>query len=376
MRYYIYLLMVLLVSCNDSADKDGSGELDKEDTTLAVISIERPALPYAPETYVESPMVSVEALVEEKNEILEKIKDTKSDTVPVFGEKEKELGELSRLYMLYEDKIAKIKFETICGGVDDCQPVENYDGTLGVTREFVQALSNPVGQIQWRYSFGPGFSEPGATPGNVQGVRWCTGALISENLFITAGHCFDREGNGWKLPKRNGEVISSKEIATLMRVNFNYQVNRTTGQVRNDTIDYPVEELMEYRQGNLDYAIIRLGRDRQGKFPGERFGRIAISKEEVAIGNVVGVIQHPLGKPKVIEAGPVTFKNVHLLSYNDIDTQGGSSGSPVISISSDGIVAVHVSGGCDVSRSGHNNATAIRAILPYSRIIRQLTGTP
>jgi hypothetical protein len=42
-----------------------------------------------------------------------------------------------------------ILIESICGGIDDSQPVEQYDGTLGVTRQFVDVHQAPVGQIQW-----------------------------------------------------------------------------------------------------------------------------------------------------------------------------------------------------------------------------------
>ena len=39
--------------------------------------------------------------------------------------------------------------ETICGTTDDSQPVEQYDGSLGVTRAFVDTHQAPVGVLRW-----------------------------------------------------------------------------------------------------------------------------------------------------------------------------------------------------------------------------------
>ena len=46
------------------------------------------------------------------------------------------------------------------------------------------------------------FSGPGDSPGDVSGERFGTGALISDELFLTAGHCFDQSGGGWERPRR------------------------------------------------------------------------------------------------------------------------------------------------------------------------------
>ena len=90
--------------------------------------------------------------------------------------------------------------ESICGASDDSQPVEQYDGTLGVAQAFVNAHQRPVGQLQWNANLGTIYTNPG----NVAGVRWCTGTLLPNGLFLTAGHCFDQDANGWQLPRVNG----------------------------------------------------------------------------------------------------------------------------------------------------------------------------
>ena len=57
--------------------------------------------------------------------------------------------------------------ETICGTTDDSQPVEQYDGTLGVTAAFVAAHQAAACQVQWNANLGAIYTNPG----NVSGVR-------------------------------------------------------------------------------------------------------------------------------------------------------------------------------------------------------------
>lgn len=47
----------------------------------------------------------------------------------------------------------------------------NYDGSLGVTTAFVDTHQGPVGQLQWNSNLAAIYTDPG----NVSGVRWCTG---------------------------------------------------------------------------------------------------------------------------------------------------------------------------------------------------------
>lgn len=57
---------------------------------------------------------------------------------------------------------------SICGTVDDSQPVEQYNGALGVTVDFVAANQRSVGEVQWNANLASPFTQPG----NVSGVRW------------------------------------------------------------------------------------------------------------------------------------------------------------------------------------------------------------
>ncbi|XOF34422.1 MAG: trypsin-like serine peptidase [Candidatus Electrothrix sp. YB6] len=255
---------------------------------------------------------------------------------------------------------------TICGATDDSQPVEQYDGTLGVTKQFVDTHEQKVGQIQWNDNLSDLYDEPG----NISGVRWCTGTLISADLFLTAGHCFDQSGGGWQRPKIDGtdDVISPEEIATNMHVNFNYQVDQDDN-LRQE-IKYDIDELVEYRLGDLDFSIVRLADS-----PGEIFGIGILAQEDAEVGDMIAIIGHPAGEPKRIEAGPVTSFEEDRIRYNDIDTLGGNSGSALWHSPSGKIVGVHTNGGCSVT-GGSNFGVRIGSLLEESTILQDLAMHP
>ena len=50
--------------------------------------------------------------------------------------------------------------ESICGAADDSQPVEQYDGTLGVTTAFVNAHQSAVCQVQWNDNLASVYTDP------------------------------------------------------------------------------------------------------------------------------------------------------------------------------------------------------------------------
>lgn len=257
--------------------------------------------------------------------------------------------------------------ESICGAIDDSQPVEQYDGTLGVTQAFVASNQRPVGQIQWNDNLATIYTNPG----NVSGVRWCTGTLISDDLFLTAGHCFDQTGGGWQRPRINGtsNIIPSTEIATNMHVNFNYQVD-PMGNPR-PVSAFAITQLLEYRLNGLDFAIVRLAGN-----PGATWGRTPVSTTDAVAGDMLCIMGHPAGVPKRVEAGPALAPSGDQIRYDDIDTQGGNSGSGVLRASDGRIVGVHTNGGCGPSSPNGSDANfgqRIVAVIAASPTLQALT---
>lgn len=263
---------------------------------------------------------------------------------------------------LISDDIYGDLIESMCGMTDDSQAVEQYDGTLGVNKDFVDAHETMVGQLQWNSDLADKFTEPG----NVSGARWCTGTMISDNLFLTAGHCFDQTGGNWQRPKVNGsnDIISPSEIVKNMHINFNYQAD--AGGTLQTATEIEVQELIEYRLGDLDYAIVRLADS-----PGQNFGVGEIEMSDAAEDDMLCIIGHPAGVPKRIEAGPLTALDGDRIRYNDIDTLGGNSGSAMWRAASGKIVGVHTNGGCQ-NPGGSNSGMRISRLLEESPTLQSI----
>jgi len=220
--------------------------------------------------------------------------------------------------------------------------------------------------LQWRSDLNQQVSHPG----NVSGLGWATGGLISQDLFLTASHPFDKENPGHDLPRRNGIPLNPQELAVLMRVVFNFQQNVETNQLR-PIEAFPITALVEYHDpGNrVDYAIVRLGRNNSGLLPGDRFGFLPVAQENVTVPDtMLCLIQHSAGSPKKIEAGPMQINTGSQIRYQSIDTLGASSGAPLISEAGE-IVGVHTNGGCTQDPASFNFGAPIKLIRAASQIL-------
>jgi V8-like Glu-specific endopeptidase len=224
---------------------------------------------------------------------------------------------------------------SICGTTTDWQPVEQYNGTLGATVAFVNAHQAPVGQM---FPIG------------------CTGSLVAEDLFLTAGHCVDAE-----TPGRD-------------QVRFNYQ-DDSIGNPRTTDV-YDILAVEEDGTGGLDFAIVRLDTNAAGSHAGNVWGFGVPSGFGLEANGALTIIQHPNAIPKVIDAG--TFSGTDsdgYATYGDIDTNPGSSGSSVWQNDTGYIVAVHTNGGC-TRTGGSNRGVLVLDILQQSDIIAQLAIDP
>lgn len=223
-----------------------------------------------------------------------------------------------------------IKTESICGS-DNLQHVSEYDGSRGQPVEFVDKYEQAVGALAF-----------GAVPNT---SKYCSGVLISEDLFLTAAHCVD------------SSIL--KEYAV-----FNYQRVRGTTHIEKQE-HFKIIAVVEKAKGLLDYAIIQI----DGK-PGLKYGFQKINTTSVEDGNILTIIQHPSGNPKMVDIGHKKGLRAEYMTYGDIDTEPGSSGSAVLD--QDGfIVGVHTNGGCNLT-SGENSAVLMTEIAKVSETIQKL----
>jgi hypothetical protein len=255
-----------------------------------------------------------------------------------------------------------------CLGDDNSQDVEIYDrgGNLGVTVDFVHACEPTVGNLRWKNDLIKRFQNPGT----VNNRRWCSGTLIADDLWLTAGHCFSQHpSGGQKVPTTDGTdfPISRAEIALNMQVDFHYQVDGQFVPRPVETIE--IVELVEDRLGDLDYAIVRLASP-----PSHDYKVANVAPTDASIGSMISVIGHPRGEPKRVATGHASEYVNDRIYYNDLDTDYGSSGSAILSSPEGWIVGVHTTGGCDDERSGENSGFRISSLLRVSPTLRSLAN--
>jgi V8-like Glu-specific endopeptidase len=226
------------------------------------------------------------------------------------------------------------QIESQCGGVNESQNVETYDGTLGVSVDFVRQHQRAVGQTM-----------RGAS-------RSCSGTLIGNDLFISAGHCFDANPN------------------PQTQVTFNFQTDAAGNALPEQR--FAILGVLEHRLGGLDYEIIQLAGN-----PAGTFGFTLVSPVDPALGDMVCIIGHPATAPKQVEAGPVTAFSGNQIRYNDADTLPGNSGSGILHSPSGRLVGVHTNGGCAGTdpETGFNLGMRIASLIEASPILQGLVDT-
>lgn len=171
------------------------------------------------------------------------------------------------------------------------------------------------------------------------GMYLCTGSLISDrNHFLTNNHC----------------VNSQSEVDSL-EVRFNYEYTTCGGSTLKtyQTFGSSANNLVATNSG-LDFSLLTLAGN-----PAATYGYLALNGENLVRGDALYIAQHPGGRPKVIHARHtgtagedcvVTFadwtepgSSAGSAIQHTCDTEGGSSGSPMLNDNNQ-IVALHHTG--------------------------------
>lgn len=218
--------------------------------------------------------------------------------------------------------------EVVCG-TDGRQPIECHTGDTTIN-----TIQQPVARLL--YLSGPF-------------LYACTGWLVDgtvANMLVTNGHC-----------------LSSQQEVDTLQADFNYQ----TGCYDNTLASYTTVAggtLLRTngpdRRGSkdgLDYSLLTL----QGT-PERTFGKLSPSASAPSVGEQIWFPQHPGGRPKEIgyfeEATHTAECSIHEVDQTygrsvpgsqigySCDSEGGSSGSPILNTSGQ-VVGLHHFGGVD-----------------------------
>jgi hypothetical protein len=236
------------------------------------------------------------------------------------------------------DEAADLDPESICGSNDSRDPA-CYGASL-------RTAGDAVG---WML-----FEDDGG------GWYLCTGSLVSPyEHFLTNNHCVDSESE-----------------ANSLEVRWRYQYSGCgTGGVATDTVTDGARFVATNQK--LDYSLLYFDADA----PAARYGHLTLGASTPAVGTRIWIPQHPGGNPKrfavasdLDAGGNATIQAVGLKGNGkgtDVgyfaDTEGGSSGSPVLTYSEPyQVVALHHfgTGGAACGSSAMNQGVDIGKIAP------------
>lgn len=192
-----------------------------------------------------------------------------------------------------------------CGPTLDFTPVQRYRGAVASLQEREGAVALINGS--------------------------CTGTLIAATagpVVLTAGHC----------------VAAGDRVVVAFNV-----------EAKPDGEQLVTEGTVIERETEPDYALIRL----------DALPDAAPTPLSSSPTDLLAVIQHPRGRPKVVAEGTLASACEQRLYYRNLDTLVGSSGAGVLNRQGH-LVAVHTDGNCATDGTGTNHGWTATAIVRAS----------
>lgn len=177
----------------------------------------------------------------------------------------------------------------------------------------------------------------------------CTGWLVkgaNSSTLVTNNHC-----------------ISSQNVTNSLQATFNFQRSSCGGAVNNATTDYAGGTFLKTNSvtynrkgGGLDYTLLTL----QGN-PEATWGELTATTADANIGDLLWFIQHGGGNEKTVgyweDTNHTARCNVDTVNQTygtaapnsqtgyACDSEGGSSGSPIVDPATGNVIALHHYGG-------------------------------
>ncbi len=159
----------------------------------------------------------------------------------------------------------------------------------------------------------------------------CTGFMVSDDLIVTAGHCY-----------------STSSLSTVRFVFGFWMEDSVTPRLNFlESEVYQGIEVVSYAStGEFDHSVVRV--DRPITAPGAS-AFIVRREGTIQPGEYVGVIGHPSGLPMKIAFGDTYVRSSSATGYfvANLDTYGGNSGSPVINATTGMLEGILVRGATD-----------------------------
>ena len=176
----------------------------------------------------------------------------------------------------------------------------------------------------------------------IGGTRLCTGWLVSaENHLLTNHHC-----------------IENVYPYTAENTDYEFMAEAPDCALTNCKLCYPGDVYsggtLVRSSSNLDYTLVRI----TSGSPASQYGFLQIDDRQAVVGELIYIPQHPGGRAKELaieSTDPSDGGLCHVATiasdpctgtgYQDVgyfcDTEGGSSGSPVIAASNNRVIALH-----------------------------------
>lgn len=199
----------------------------------------------------------------------------------------------------------------------------------------------------------------------INGSSLCTGWLLgSQGHIMTNEHC-----------------IGNSSAAQNTDFRFNYQYSQCSGGGLATSNTVASTSTFIKTNASLDYTLVRLPVN-----PTSTYGYLQLSPNAVSVGTRIYIPQHPGGRPKEIAttqdqsgSGPavVATSSTSGVRYY-ADTEGGSSGSPVLDYNTHQVVAIHNTGGCTNGSYGRSDRliSSIGSDMPSNGVAGGGGGTP